>query len=110
MPVARSPTCLAVWRPSRRHRWVATVAGDPLVSGDGWPRLTHGGVRTTAGGNGVRGPMRSRRGGWPAAVALVLVGATLVTGRPASAATYVPEPYCQLHVLGSLYGDASGNG
>ena len=110
MPVARSPTDSATRRPSRRHRSVATVAGDPLVSGDGWSRLTHGDVRATAGGNGVRGPMRSRRGGWPAAVALVLVGATLVTGRPASAATYVPEPYCQLHVLGSLYGDASANG
>ena len=33
-----------------------------------------------------------------------------MTGRPASAAGYAPEPYCQLHVLGSLYGDASGNG
>jgi hypothetical protein len=43
-------------------------------------------------------------------VALALVGGVLSSSRPAPAAGYAPEPYCQLHVLGSLYGDASGNG
>jgi hypothetical protein len=27
-----------------------------------------------------------------------------------AAAGYNPDPYCQFHVMGSLYGDASGNG
>ena len=70
----------------------------------------HGGVRVTAGGKGVRRPRGSRCGGLRGVVTLVLIGAVLVTARPASAAGYAPEPYCQLHVLGSLYGDASGNG
>jgi len=43
-------------------------------------------------------------------VALALVATSVVSSRPAMAAGYAPEPYCQLHVLGSLYGDASGNG
>ena len=58
----------------------------------------------------MRRPKRCRNGGWRVVVALVLIGAVLGPSRPASAAGYAPEPYCQLHVLGSLYGDASGNG
>ena len=58
----------------------------------------------------MRRPRRSRSGGWRGVVALALIGAVLGPGRPASATGYAPEPYCQLHVLGSLYGDASGNG
>ena len=58
----------------------------------------------------MRRSRRSWSSGWRSVVVLTLVGAAVVSGRPANALGYAPEPYCQLHVLGSLYGDASGNG
>jgi hypothetical protein len=58
----------------------------------------------------VQRPRRSWSSAWQGVVALSLVGVVVASGRPANAAGYAPEPYCQLHVLGSLYGDASGNG
>ena len=44
------------------------------------------------------------------AAAVLLVGVVAVSGPRSAAAGYDPDPYCQLHVMGSLYGDGTGNG
>src|SRR5262245_8629509 len=78
-------------------------------------RRRRGGRGPTRHGGRDRASLdRARTGRRHVAVAVgtgVVAAAGLVAGGPpAMAAGYAPEPYCQLHVLGSLYGDASGNG